>query len=203
MGLLDSILSAFGLRRKQSEEPDAGESEARDPELEAIDDRASFDFDTDIARYFTAEFRIETSWGNPNRRASLFREYTIRDVQHWYQVKATFERWLETPAAKAKYRTPQDLMQARMSTTQTMSLDDLDLEKIAAGADRSEIEGVSLERWAKAEAALESGAERAAILESLGLDEAGWVRVSDAWNDRMADDASGQIAAEFAKHVSR
>jgi len=138
MGLLDSILSTLGLRRKRgdaSSDDEDSHADERDPKLEAIDDRASFDFDGDIARYFTAEFRVETSWGNPPRRETLFREYEIRDVAHWYQVKATFARWLETPAAKAKYPTPQALAQARMSTTQTMSLDDLDLEASAKGED--------------------------------------------------------------------
>lgn len=139
MGLLDSILSALGLRRREpdlSDDPQAGEadelaSEERDPELEAQDDPGSFDFEGDIARYFTAEFRIETAWDNHERRELLFEEYRIRDAKHWYQIKATFERWLETPAAKAKYRTPGDLMQARMTTTQTMTLDELQLEPVS------------------------------------------------------------------------
>ena len=99
----------------------------RDPELEAQDDSGTFDFDRDIARYFTAEFRVEQAWSSEERRTNLFEEYGVRDTKHWYQIKATFERWLESPEAKAKYPTKRDLLQARMTTTQTMTLDDLNL----------------------------------------------------------------------------
>lgn len=125
MGLLDTILSTLGLRKQGTPSADAPDDDERDLELEAQDDAGSFDFEADIARYFTAEFRIETAWSNPERRAELFAAYEIRDAKHWRQIQATFGRWLETPAAKAKYATPDELMQARMTMTQTMTLDDL------------------------------------------------------------------------------
>lgn len=217
MGLLDSILSALGLRRKPAEDegdPPADEAaavsdEQRDPELEARDDAGSFDFEADIARYFTAEFRIEMAWDDRERRESLFAEYQVRDTKHWYQIKATFERWLETPAAKAKYRTASDLMQARMTTTQTMTLDDLELERATRAKATSEvgdaadelapIEGVTLERWAKAEAALAGGAKLAEL--ELGVDDEAWAEVSRQWHARMERDGSTKIAAEYSKHV--
>lgn len=208
MGLLDSILSAIGLRKRQPEGSDdqpgeAGEEltrDERDPELEARDDAGSFDFEADIARYFTAEFRVETAWDKRERREALFEEYQVRDTQHWFQIKATFERWLETPAAKAMYRTPGDLMRARMTTTQTMTLDDLDLEPKPEVA-LDPVEGVSLERWARAEAALTGGAKLADILDGLELDEAAWARVSEVWNQRMERDRSATIASEYSKHI--
>ena len=199
MGLLDSILSAIGLRRKSAPKPAIEDEDERDLELEKIDDAGSFDFSADIARYFTAEFRIETAWDAHARRDALFREYGVEGVKHWYQIKATFERWLETPEAKAKFKTPDDLLQARMTTTQTMSLDDLDLERVAKGVQLEPFEGVSLERWAKAEAALEGGAERQAILDSLELDDQAWTRASAEWHARMKNDPSGQIANEYSK----
>lgn len=204
MGLLDSILSTLGLRKKPG--LDAGESgsgelehdDERDPELEAIDDPGSFDFEADIARYFTAEFRIETAWDNHERRASLFEEYQVRDTKHWFQIQATFERWLETPAAKAVYRTPDDLVRARMTTTQTMTLDDLALEpKPVLGP----VEGVSLQRWAKAEAALAGGAKLEDIASELGVDAEAWAKISKTWHARMDSDASAEIASEYSKHV--
>ncbi|PRQ07973.1 hypothetical protein [Enhygromyxa salina] len=128
MGLLDSVLSALGLRKgaSASDDPSAPVDPERDPALEQRDGAGSFDFEADIARYFTAEFRIDTLWANLERRDELFVEYAIRDVAHWYQIKATFERWLETPAGKARFATPAALMQARMTTTQTIRLDDLE-----------------------------------------------------------------------------
>jgi len=151
MGLLDRIFSAIGLgKRDPSEAPtdevasaEQGEREEpgrnaqasneaaldpeRDLELEAQDDSGSFDFARDIARFFTAEFRIEQAWANRDRRAQLFAEYEVRDAAHWYQIKATFERWLESPEGKALYPSEASLTQARMTTTQTVTIDELEL----------------------------------------------------------------------------
>ena len=98
----------------------------RDPALEAEDDQASFDFERDIARYFTAEFRLEQAWANTERREQLLSEYQLRDGAHWYQVKATFERWLSSPVGRSKYPSESALMQARMTTTQTVTVDELE-----------------------------------------------------------------------------
>jgi len=98
----------------------------RDLELEAQDDAADFDFGHDIARYFTAEFRVEQAWNNRERRDQLLEEYGLRDGAHWLQVKATFKRWLESPEGKAKYPSEEALLQARMTTTQTVTVDELE-----------------------------------------------------------------------------
>jgi hypothetical protein len=144
MGLFTRILVTLGLRKPDDEldeldeldhgsgsEPTEAETETlddaeRDPALEAEDDCAVFDFKRDIARYFTAEFRVEQAWHNPERRQQILGEYELRDGAHWYQVKATFERWLESPAGKAVYPTPAALSQARMTTTQTVTVDELE-----------------------------------------------------------------------------
>ncbi|HLT36976.1 MAG TPA: hypothetical protein VK034_11845 [Enhygromyxa sp.] len=144
MGLFARIASALGLR-KQEPRDDGDETNdpprdhddqtgdslplddpERDPELEAKDDCGSFDFERDIARFFTAEFRVEQAWNNRERRQQLFSEYDIRDGAHWFQIRATFERWLETPEGKAKYPDAAALSQARMTTTQTVSIDELE-----------------------------------------------------------------------------
>jgi hypothetical protein len=129
MGLLDSMLAALGMRKGAPAADDASPEEAVDPErdlaLEQQDDTGSFDFEADIARFFTAEFRLDMVSGSPVRRDGLFVEYAIRDVAHWYQIKATFARWLETPAGKTKFPSAAALTEARMTTTQTMSVDDL------------------------------------------------------------------------------
>ena len=145
MGLLDRIFSALGLGKQDpndeptdeatdGEQPDRGASQSaaniddieRDLELEAQDDSGSFDFARDIARFFTAEFRFEQAWNNRERREQLFVEYQIRDGAHWYQIKATFERWLESPEGKAKYPNEAAISQARMTTTQTVTVDELE-----------------------------------------------------------------------------
>lgn len=125
------------------DEADDEDDPERDPELEAQDDAASFDFARDIARYFTAEFRIEQAWKSQERRELLFSEYQIRDAKHWYQVQATFERWLESDEGKAKYPDDQALMLARMTTTQTVNVDDIDkiIEEARQAKAASESEG--------------------------------------------------------------
>jgi hypothetical protein len=115
MGILDTILIALGLKKpepepsyeappaarpasqpaaadepEEEEEQEDDDGEGRDYALEARDDRASFDFDNDVENYFGAQFRIEQAWEDEPKRASLFGQYGIRNVQHWYQVKATF-----------------------------------------------------------------------------------------------------------------
>lgn len=151
MGLFARIFSALGLRKQDpgdeiTDETGSNDQRDRDPpeperasdsssaeidlerdlELEAQDDCASFDFAHDIARFFTAEFRVEQAWNNRERREQLFAEYEIRDGAHWYQIKATFERWLESPEGKAKYPNESALTQARMTTTQTVTIDELE-----------------------------------------------------------------------------
>jgi hypothetical protein len=143
MGLFARILSALGLRKHEpiDETNDETNDERqidrptvdapvidfeRDLELEAQDDCGCFDFERDIARFFTAEFRVEQAWNNRERREQLFGEYEIRDGAHWFQIKATFERWLESPEGKAKYPNQAAISQARMTTTQTVTVDELE-----------------------------------------------------------------------------
>lgn len=219
MGLLDSILGLLGLKKNDdardheqasaSPSPSAAESddegdedddEGRDYELEAKDDAASFDFARDIARFFTAEFQIEQAWENESKRATLFREYGIRDSKHWYQVKATFERWTQSPAGRAKYPTAGDWMQAKMTTTQTLMMGDMNLR--LEGELKGEIEpveGVSLDAWAGAQAKIASGGAVEQAIEGLGIDKAKWDRVSAEWNARMSRDTTATIATAYGK----
>lgn len=208
MGLFDSIRSALGLGHKRSEsdeqldvdggvdDDDATLNLSGDFDTTSFD-AGGFDFERDIARYFTAEFRIETATHDPARRERLFAEYDVKNLEHWQRIQAAFERWLETPAAKAKYRTPGDLMQARMTTTQTMTLADLGIERVKLDP----IDGVTLEVWAKAEAALDGGADFDTLIAELGVDAASWAEIAAAWHERMVDDASGRIATEYSLHV--
>jgi hypothetical protein len=229
MGLLDTILSMLGLRKEAPEsdsndspppppparhsEPvaeehesedseDSDDGEGRDYDLEARDDRASFDFDNAIERYFEAMFRIEQAWEDEAKRAGLFGQHGIRNVQHFYQIKATFERWSESPACRRKYATPGDLMQVQMNVTQKAAMDVMGFgnQQQALAADLAPVEGVSLEQWAKAQAQIASGGNAAQIVAGLGIDQAKWDRVSAEWNARMSRDTSFTITMEYSKH---
>lgn len=232
MGLLDTILSMLGLKKPESEsdhtppahspasssspapqddpadDDDSSSSdedddgEGRDYDLEARDDRASFDFDNAIDTWFEAQFRIEQAWEDEPKRASLFGKYGIRNVQHWYQVKATFERWSESPACRRKYATPGDLIQAQMNSTQKVAMDVMGFgnQHQALAADLAPVEGITLEQWAKAQAKIASGADYAPLIAEIGIDKATWDRVSAEWNARMSRDTSFTITMEYSKH---
>ncbi len=209
MGLLDSIRSALGLR-KRPREGDEYDLELDDVEIVDDDpsasascnlglqtfDSGSFDWERDIARYVTAEFRIETATHDPARINQLFIEYDVEDLEHWRRIQAEFERWLQTPAAKAKYRNGDDLMRARMSTTQTMTLAELGIVPV----NLQPIGGVTLEQWAKVEAGVESGAPLRPLIADLRLDVDTWSKIASAWHQRMIDDVSGRIATEYMLH---
>lgn len=223
MGLLDSILSLLGLKKSEDEAPahrqassssaasgssahesgdshDSDDGEGRDYELEAKDDAGTFDFAGDIARFFTAEFRVEQAWEDEGKRATLFREYGVRDAKHWYQIKATFERWTQSPAGRAKYPTAGDWMQAKMSTTQTLMMGEMNLR--LEGELKGEIEpveGVSLDAWAGAQAKIASGGSVDDAIKSLGIDKGKWERVSAEWNARMSRDTTTTIATAYGK----
>ena len=231
MGFLDTILSALGL--KKSEEPshdssgssaghsaapshaapdsdssddddDDDDGEGRDYDLEAKDDRASFDFDNAIDRWWDASFRIEHHWEDEGQRDQLFAQHGIRGTQHYYQVKATYERWSQSPAARAKYPTPGDLIQAQMGVTSKVGMEVMGIgnQHGALAEDLAPVEGVSLEVWAKAQAQIANGADGNQVSAGLGIDKAKWDRVSAEWNARMSRDQSATIAMEYSKHFS-
>ncbi|PRQ03186.1 DUF6620 family protein [Enhygromyxa salina] len=227
MGLLDTILSALGLRKQvqdnlhtppvasatataaaaavaadDDDDDDDDDGEGRDFALEAVDDRASFDFDNDVDRYFAAQFRIEQNWDDEDDRGALFGEYGIRSPQHWYQVKATFERWSQSPAARAKYPTDGDLMQAQMDATQKVAMQSMNIgnQHAALAEDLAPVEGVTLEQWAKAQAGVASGGDVNQLIAGLGVDKAAWDRISAEWNARMSRDTSFTITMEYSKH---
>jgi hypothetical protein len=231
MGFLDTILIALGLKKpaedtssndssgsagsyspsssaptradepEEEEEQEDDDGEGRDYNLEARDDRASFDFDNNLDGYFEGKMRIEYAWEDTDKRAGLFDKYRIRNVQHWYQVTATFERWSESPACRAKFPTPGDLMQAQMNSTQRISMELLNIgnQQGALAADLEPVEGISLAQWAKAQAQIANGGNYEEIIASNKVDRATWDRVSAEWNARMSRDTSATIAMEYGK----
>jgi hypothetical protein len=66
-----------------------------------------------------------------------------------------------------------------------------------ASGELDPVEGVSLEQWAAAQAALSQGSTAAEQCGALGIDEAAWERVSAEWNARMARDKTATIATVY------
>ncbi|CAN5660321.1 hypothetical protein BH09MYX1_BH09MYX1_46730 [soil metagenome] len=180
------------------------DGERRNYDLEAKDDQASFDLANDLAKWYTAEFRIEQAWEDVAGRAKLWAEYGIRDFQHYHQVKATVERFIQSPAAQAKYGEIGDIMHIKMKATQDFMM--AGMQARTQGELKGEVEpveGVSLEKWAEAMVKTINGISLDAITKDLGIDKATWDRVSAEWNARMSRDTTATIATVYGQAFTK
>ncbi|MBL4688365.1 MAG: hypothetical protein JKY37_27505 [Nannocystaceae bacterium] len=188
----------------EDEDEDEDEDDfERDYDLEETDDQAGFDFANDLAGYFRGEMTIEQAWEDKATRLSTLAEYGVRDEAHYYQVKATLERYVVSDEAESQYGGLDAIMQiqanARMDQTRG------EMQARAEGELSGElqpVEGISLEQWAHAQAALAGGAEASPIIAELGIDQAHWDRVSAEWNARMSRDTTATIATAYGQAFS-
>lgn len=186
-----------------AEEPDP---DRRDYDLEAKDDSAGFDLLNDLPGYYTAEFRIEQAWEDEAGRAQLFAEYKIRNQQHYRQVKATVERFIQTPQAQAKYGDSGDIMHVKMKATQDYMMKGMQAQMAPGGKLAGEVEpveGVSLELWAEQMVRVANGTGIDDILKTVGCDKAKWDRVSAEWNARMSRDTTATIATAYGNAFTK
>jgi hypothetical protein len=189
----------------EEEETDVG-GDARDYDLEAQDDEASFDLRGDLAGYYVGEMRIEQAWEDEDQRAQLFDEYGIQSVQHYYQVKATVERFIQSPEAQAKYGDLGDIMHVKMKATQDYLMGGMQAQMAPGGKLAGEVEpveGITLEQWALQQARAAGGASVGDICKALGCDQAKWDRVSAEWNARMARDTTATIAMAYGNAFTK
>jgi hypothetical protein len=182
------------------------DGEGRNYDLEAQDDQAGFDLLGDLPGYYTGEFRIEQAWEDEGQRAQLFAEYKIRNVQHYHQVKATVERFIQSPPAKAKYGDVGDIMHVKMKATQDYMMQGMQAQMAPGGKLAGEVEpveGISLEQWAEQQVRAASGATVDDICKALGCDKAKWDRVSAEWNARMSRDTTATIAMAYGNAFTK
>ncbi len=171
----------------------------RDYDLEAKDDHASFDLQGDLEGWYVAEFRIEQAWEDDAGRTAIFAEYGIRDQPHYYQVKATVDRYVQSPAAQAKYGGMGEIMHVKMAATQKHMMAGMQAQ-MQTGALKGEVEpveGVTLDQWAEAQARVAGGQNVDDIIKGIGCDRAKWDRVSAEWNARMSRDTTATIAMAY------
>ncbi|HSQ64441.1 MAG TPA: DUF6620 family protein [Polyangiaceae bacterium] len=190
----------------QEEEPAHDDGEGRDYALEAKDDSAGFDLLGDLPGYYTGEFRIEQAWDDEAQRGQLFAEYKIRNVQHFYQVKATVERFIQSPQARAKYGDVGDIMHVKMKATQDYMMKGMQAQMAPGGKLAGEVEpveGVSLEQWAEQQVRVASGGTVDEVCRALGCDKAKWDRVSAEWNARMSRDTTATIATAYGNAFTK
>ncbi|MEO6419054.1 MAG: DUF6620 family protein [Polyangiaceae bacterium] len=172
----------------------------RDYDLEARDDAASFNLQNDLGGYYVAEFRIEQNWDDLPQRYSLLKEYGVRNEQHYYQVKATVERFIQSPFATQKWGGIGEIMHVKMKATQDFMMGGM--QNKLQGELKGEIEpveGISLDQWASSMVKIVNQKPLDQILAGLGIDQAKWDRVSAEWNARMSRDTTATIATAYGK----
>jgi hypothetical protein len=190
----------------QEQEEESSDDDRRDYALEAQDDAAGFDLLNDLPGYYTGEFRIEQAWEDEAQLAQLFAEYRIRNKQHYRQVKATVERFIQTPQAQAKYGDVGDIMHVKMKATQDYMMKGMQAQMAPGGKLAGEVEpveGVSLEQWAEQQVRVASGATVDDVCKALGCDKAKWDRVSAEWNARMSRDTTASIAMAYGNAFTK
>src|SRR5262245_23677538 len=183
---------------------DDGDGFRRDYDLEAKDDSARFDLRGDLGAYYVAEFRIEQAWEDVDKRRELFAEYGIRNEQHFYQVKATVDRYIQSPHAQQKYGGIGEIMHVKMKATQNYMMGGM--QQKLAGELKGEVEpveGISLDQWAGAQVKIVSGGKLEDVLRGLGIDQAKWDRVSAEWNARMSRDTTATIATAYGNAFTK
>ncbi len=191
---------------EEQHEEESSDDDRRDYAMEAKDDAAGFDLLGDLPGYYTAEFRIEQAWEDEAQRAQLFAEYKIRNVQHFRQVKATVDRFIQSPQAQAKYGDVNDIMHVKMKATQDYMMAGMNAQMGAGGKLAGEVEpveGISLEQWAEQQVKMASGGSMDDIIKSLGIDKAKWDRVSAEWNARMSRDTTATIAMAYGNAFTK
>lgn len=229
MGFLDTLKNMFGGAAKAAQdavqppqqqqaaaapppaaeehhEEEAPDPDRRDYDMEAKDDPAGFDLLGDLPGYYTAEFRIEQAWEDDAQRAQLFAEYKIRDQQHYRQVKATVERFIQSPQAQAKYGDVNDIMHVKMKATQDYMMKGMQAQMAPGGKLAGEVEpveGVSLEVWAEQMVRVANGATIDDVCKNVGCDKAKWDRVSAEWNARMSRDTTATIATAYGNAFTK
>jgi len=188
------------------EEPEAEDPDRRDYEMEAKDDFAGFDLQNDLPGWYVAEFRIEQAWEDDATREQLFAEYKVRNQQHYRQVKATVERFVQSPQAQAKYGDINDIMHVKMKATQDYMMKGMQAQMAPGGKLAGEVEpveGVSLEQWAEQQVRIASGGTLDDVCKALGCDKAKWDRVSAEWNARMSRDTTATIAMAYGNAFTK
>jgi len=181
---------------------DPYDDETRDYRLEATNDVASFDLFNDLESFFLAQLEIERAWDSREVRRELLQRHGIRSLKHYHQVKATVERFIQSPQAAQRYGTVHDIMHLQMRVTQDHHMGAMQAELGQGGALHGEIqpvEGVSLEAWASAMAYVAQGGTLDNVTRELGVDAPTWERVSAEWNARMSRDTTTTIATEYGK----
>jgi len=179
---------------------DPFDDETRDYRIEGTNDVGAFDLFNDLSSYFLAEFLVERAWDDRQERRQLLQHYGFRGLPHYRQVKATVERFMQSPQAAQRYGTIHDMMHLKMRVTQDYLTQGRQAQLQPGGALHGEmapVEGVDLPTWASAMAYVAQGGTLDDVTRELRIDAGTWERVSAEWNARMSRDTTATIATEY------
>jgi hypothetical protein len=187
----------------ETRDEDEDDGPPRDYAMEAIDDQASFDLHGDLRAYFRFELLVERNWEDKAKRHQLFREHGVRDEQHFRQVQATAQRYMQSPAAASRYGDYGDIIQLKGDVSMDMVHEEMSAR--ASGelsAEFAPVEGVALDAWAHVQAKIAGGGDLDQLLAQAGIDRAKWDRVSAEWMARMSRDTTATVATAYGRAFS-
>ncbi len=174
----------------------------RDYDLEDQDDFASFDVRSDLKGWFAADKEIEAAWEDKAQRPQALAKYGIRDEPHYYQVKASVDRFVQGPEAAQIYGGFDQIMQLQMNAVMDGMKQAQQQRAEAMSSELEPVDGVTLEHWAWGQAALAQGTSVEDVMAQLQVDRPRWDAASAEWNARMSRDTTATIATEYGKHFS-
>jgi hypothetical protein len=135
---------------------------------------------------------------------ALWREMSIENQQQVERLRHTVYRYAPQPQQRQRFGWDLgDISQLQMNVYTKLAMQTM--QNRAQGELSGELapyEGVSLQVWAQAQAALAGGTDVNVILSKLGIDRAKWDAVSNEWMARMSRDTTATIATEYGKAFS-
>ncbi|MBN9165115.1 MAG: hypothetical protein J0I07_29390 [Myxococcales bacterium] len=134
----------------------------------------------------------------------LWQEMSIDNQQQVERLRQTVYRYAPQPQQRQRFGWDMgDITQMQMNVFTKLAMQTM--QNRAQGELAGELapyEGVSLQVWAQAQAALANGTDINVILSKIGIDRAKWDAVSNEWMARMSRDTTVTIATEYGKAFS-
>lgn len=230
MGLFGAIKKLVGGSNPVESAPQPDVADDEDPTPEQIAEEEWQDIQTFIARceasgldlaglnveepagYWTVSQEIDQTEPDGNGRTLVAQKHGFRDLSHWETVAQYFQsKWSHKtvdddgePTVTVRDEFTNALLSAGQAQWQAS-------QSAAAAADPTllaPVEGVSVDQWAQAAAAMANmgnGATQAdcdAKLVALGLDRATYDKANAGWQAKMQGDTSFVIATKYGEAFS-
>ena len=148
---------------------------------------------------------VEQLSQNPRKRHEYVTAHGYRDVVHFERVRMTFlKHWGRAmgPTLREFLWDGSRAIPAMLKASERREREKM--SAVVAGNDDllAPIEGISLDDYAKACLAASRGTF-AQVIAELGMDAAKFERVSNAWNAKMASDATGTLARLYGEAFTK